>query len=127
MERSNRNLPDMNREPLDDAPELALFVATLYTRLGGRLVIDPDGTRHTVRPARHDIWQDGIPQLENAGEDERFQSPAEWEGAVRLAEYWLHRLGPADREYVFAALAEAESADESEFDFRQQLARDQSQ
>jgi hypothetical protein len=127
MERNNRNLPDTRPEALADAPELALFVASLYTRLGGRLAIDPDGSRHTIRPARHDIWQDGIPQMENASEEERFQSPAEWEGAIRLAEYWLHRLGPSDRDYVFAAMAEADAGEEAGFDFREQLAGDQSQ
>jgi len=124
MERSNRQLPETDRDPLTDAPELALFVASLYTRLGGRLLIDADGTRHSLRPARHDIWQDGIPQMENAAEEERFQSPAEWEGAIRLAEYWLHRLGRADRDYVFAALGETDAAEESEFDFREQLTGD---
>lgn len=122
MERSNRNMSDAHRAQLDKAPELALFVATLYTRLGGRLVIDPDGSRHTIRPARHDIWQDGIPQMEKAAPEERFQSPAEWEGAIRLAEYWLHRLGEADREYVFAALSETDPDEDASFDFRERLA-----
>lgn len=100
---------DVRREPLPDHPELALFVATLFQRLGGALEIDATGCRHTRRPPPERLRRDGLPQLADARPWERFCSAAEWEGAMKLAEYWLSRLSAPDREYVFTLLADMPS------------------
>jgi hypothetical protein len=114
-----RKLPeDTCREPLPDHPELALFVATLFQRLGGALEIDRTGRRHARRPDRDRLHRDGVPQLAEARPWEKFRSSAEWEGAMKLAEYWLARLSAPDKEYVFTLLAATPSV---AFDFRDQL------
>lgn len=112
---------DARHGPLPDHPELALFVATLFQRLGGALTIDPDGGRHLRRPDASCFHLSAVPQLAEAGPAERFRSPAEWEGAIKLAEYWLKRLSAPDKEYVFTLLAHTESGPHQDFDFRDRL------
>jgi hypothetical protein len=109
---------DVCREPLPDHRELALFVATLFQRLGGVLAIDDTGRRHARRPAAELLHREGLPQLVDARPWEKFHSQAEWEGAMKLAEYWLSRLSAPDKEYVFTLLATTPA---DEFDFRNQL------
>jgi hypothetical protein len=109
---------DVCREPLPDKPELALFVATLFTRLGGRLEIDRRGRRRAIRPERFDFRDRGVPQFGDASPHERFQSTEEWEGAMKLAEYWFNRLGAPDKEYVYMLLAPLELDHHEAFDFR---------
>lgn len=123
MSRYHRIPSDVCADPLADAPELAMFVATLFERLGGHFEIDADGARRAVRPDREKVWNDGVPQFDDADEDERFASAAEWNGAIRMAEYWLNRLGVRDREMVFTALARTDEA-AGPFDFRTHLAGD---
>jgi hypothetical protein len=109
---------DLHREPLPDRPELALFVATLFQRLGGTLEIDRIGRRHLRRPNPELLDREGLPQLADTRPWEKFRSHAEWNGAMKLAEYWLDRLSAADKEYVFTLLAATPSVS---FDFRDQL------
>jgi hypothetical protein len=112
---------DVGRSALPDHPELALFVATLFQRLGGTLEIDEHGQRHLCRPQEHLLRRDGVPQLADAKPWERFRSREEWEGAMKLSEYWLTRLGVPDKEYVFTLLADTVASRCDPFDFREQL------
>lgn len=112
---------DVCREPLSDHPDLALFVATLFQRLGGTLEIDAEGGRHTRRPDRFRFHRGPVPQLADARPLERFRSPEEWEGAIKLAEYWLNRLSAPDKEYVFTLLAQPRLDPRDDFDFRERL------
>jgi hypothetical protein len=109
------------RDSLPDHRDLALFVATLFQRLGGSLEIDRDGNRRVRRPEPGRLVGRSLPQLADAGPSERFRSIAEWEGAIRLAEYWLNRLGEADRDYVFTLLAQPALDPRDRFDFRDRL------
>ena len=52
---------------------------------------------------------------------ERFRSREEWDGAVKLVEYWLDRLSAADRDYVFMLLAPLSPDADDGFDFREML------
>ena len=61
------------------------------------------------------------PQLAEARPHEQFRSPEEWEGAMKLAEYWLNRLGAPDKEYVFTLLAPLALDRRQGFDFRERL------
>lgn len=118
----DRKLPaDVVREPLPDHPDLALFVATLFERLGGQLEIDETGRREARRPDRGHLRRGPVPQLADAAPSERFRSLEEWEGAIKLTEYWLKRLSGADREYVFTLLGQAALDASNRFDFRDRL------
>lgn len=112
---------DVRPDSLPDHPDLALFVATLFQKLGGTLQIDLQGRRHARWPDRQAIWRNGIPQLHDATLAEQFSSGEEWQGAVKLAEYWLSRLSSRDKEYVFTTLASVESEPRRTFDFRARL------
>ncbi|MDE2404617.1 MAG: hypothetical protein KGM17_08110 [Sphingomonadales bacterium] len=127
MSRSapSTNPPEPGRETLPDQPALALFVGTLFERLGGTLEIDAEGKRHAWRPSLTRIRRDGPPQLEGARAHERFRSVEEWEGAMKLAQYWLTRLGDADRDLVYTMLAPLPEAVGETFDFRERLAGDE--
>jgi hypothetical protein len=112
---------DVCRDGLPDHRDLALFVARLFERLGGACEIDEAGRRHAHRPQRGELRHQGLPQLPEAKPWERFASPAEWEGAMKLAEYWLNRLSGADREYVFTLLAATPCDRPEAFDFRDRI------
>lgn len=119
--RRRKSELDAGREALPDHPDLSLFVAKLFERLGGTLVIDAAGQRHARRPEGLGDRHDALPQLPQAEPWERFRSRAEWEGAMKLAEYWLARLSGPDRDYVYTLLASPEIAPEGGFDFRDRL------
>jgi hypothetical protein len=119
MEQS-RTPADVCREPLPDHPELALFVATLFQRLGGRLEIDGMGRRRAHWPSWAELRRDGVPQLSDARPWERFRSREEWQGGMKVAQYWLNRLSAADKEHVFTLLADT-ATDHETFDFRAKL------
>jgi len=112
---------DSGRDALADHPDLALFVATLFERLGGRLEIDRMGQRHARRPEWLRLARGPLPQLADAAPSERFGSAEEWAGAMKLAEYWLARLSTADRDYVFTLLGQPELDPPHRFDFRERL------
>jgi hypothetical protein len=116
-----RTPADVCREPLPDHPDLARFVATLFQRLGGTLEIDENGRRLAHRPERRRLRRDGLPQLPDAKPWERFGSLEEWEGAMKLCEYWLNRLSAPDKEYVFTLLAPLALDPDDRFDFREKL------
>ena len=112
---------DVRRETLPDHRDLALFVATLFQRLGGTLAIDAEGGRYAQRPAGYSLPRGAVPQLPDAKPSERFRSAEEWEGAIKLAEYWLNRLSGPDREYVFTLMAQPALNPREDFDFRDLL------
>ena len=109
------------RHALPDQPDLALFVATVFQRLGGSFEIDKYAGRHARRPAWLDLREQSLPQLAQATRAERFHSPEEWHGAMKLLEYWLDRLSDADRERVFTALGTIDISGSESFDFRELL------
>jgi hypothetical protein len=92
---------------LPDHPDLALFVATLFKRLGGRLVIDDEGRRLARLPSLRDERSgDGLPRLSGAQPWEQFDNADEWRGAIKLVRYWLDRLSDKDRDFVFTYCAD---------------------
>lgn len=109
-------------QPLPDCPELALFVAGLFRRLGGQLSID-NGVRRVWKPepAYFRLQGKDLPQLPGAALWEQFHSSDEWRGALKVAEYWLARLSEADKEFVFTLLAPVGVGGDRVFDFREQL------
>jgi len=76
--------PDIVSNPLPENPDLALFVGTLFKRLGGKLIIDGQGRRCARRPTAT-YAQSQIPQFAEAHSWERFRSVDEWRGAIKLA------------------------------------------
>jgi len=120
MEQS-RTPADVCREPLPDHPELALFVATLFQRLGGTLAIDQKGRRRAHWPGWVELRRNGVPQFADARPWERFGSREEWQGGMKVAQYWLNRLSAADKEHVFMLLASTEIDPQDNFDFREKL------
>lgn len=109
-------------QPLPDFPDLALFVAGLFQRLGGRLQIY-EGRRSVWRPeaAFFQIEGDGLPQMPNAKPHELFHSDAEWRGALKVVEYWLARLSSADKDLIFTFFASLRTGAPGKFDFRERL------
>lgn len=120
---NEENRPPEVARALADHPDLALFVATLFERLGGTLEIDEGGRRMARRPELRPDWYGApaLPQLADAQPWERFRSREEWEGAMKLAEYWLARLSGPDRDYVFTLLAQPAIDPARPFDFRDRL------
>lgn len=117
------NTPDGgDGQPLPDCPELAMFVAGIFQRLGGRLAID--GGQHIrwrPEPAHFRIKGEELPQLPDAKPWEEFHSADEWRGALKVAEYWLTRLSPADRSFVYTYFAPTRTHAAGDFDFRDHL------
>lgn len=109
-------------QPLPDNPELALFVAGLFQRLGGRLSIN-GGQRFAWRPepVYFRLQGEGLPQLPDAQPHERFHSVGQWRGALKVADYWLSRLSAADKELVFTLFAPVGAGHPERFDFRERL------
>ena len=110
-------------QPLPECPELALFVGNLYQMLGCKLTIQ-EGHRYAWRPEPAYFRMQGasLPQLPGAEPQERFHSADEWRGAVKLTDYWLSRLSPADKNLIFTLLAPVAVRAPGEFDFREHLA-----
>jgi hypothetical protein len=94
-----------------------MFVATLFLRLGGEPEIDRRGKRRARRPARFQLQGRRLPQFADAHPHELFRSAEEWEGAMKLAEYWFDRLSASDKEHVYTFLApvELDCAESSDF------------
>lgn len=111
------------RDSWPESFDLASFCATMFLRLGGSFTIDGNGVRGVIRPmpALFRIRERGLPQLPDAGPEEQFQNADEWKGAVKFLEYVLARLGEADEDLVFGALASEAIDDREPFDFREQL------
>lgn len=106
---------------LPACPEVAMFVAGTFRRLGGALSIDGRGHRYAGRPECPEMLSGGTPQLPGAAPHETFHSDGEWRGAIKLVDYWLHRLSVADKELIFTFLASVPVDSAGRFDFREQL------
>ncbi len=107
---------------LPDCPEVAFFIASVFVRLGGEMVTDSQGRRYSSRPVSLDeCHPDGRPQLPEALPHERFHSDEEWNGAIKLADYWLNRLSDRDKEFVFTLCAPVRIDPRKPFDFRDRL------
>jgi len=90
---------------LPDCPEIATVVAGTFHQLGGLLSIDSRGRRGSGRPEYPSMDEGGIPQLDGANAYEQFHNDDEWLGAMKLLQYWLKRLSPADRDFVYGMFA----------------------
>lgn len=107
---------------LPDCPELALFIGSLFQKLGGRLTID-NGQHFVTRPeaSYFRLADEDLPQLTDAKPWERFQSRDEWRGALKLLDYWLARLSPDDENFVFSVFAPVSLSADGNFDFPRHL------
>lgn len=104
--------------PLPDCPEFALILGGAFRQLGGAFIIGSDGKRYAMRPEYH---PDGLPQMGSARPWEQFHSDPEWQGAMKLANYWLSRLSERDKELLFTMASSVSTGDS--FDFREHLSR----
>jgi hypothetical protein len=113
----------MSQNALPDHPDLALFVATLFQRLGGSLTIDADGRRQSRQPDFSISKQDrhAMPVLPDSRDGERFRNEDEWRGAIKLMNYWLSRLSVRDRDYIYTLCADLRVNLDEPFDFKQYL------
>lgn len=113
----------MSQNALPDHPDLALFVATLFQRLGGTLAIDGDGRRQTQLPdfSAFQKVRRSKPMLPDARDGERFRNEDEWRGAIKLMNYWLSRLSVRDRDYIYTLCADLRVNLDEPFDFKQYL------
>lgn len=109
-------------EKWPDIPEVASFLALCYRRLGGFFTVTSNGHRMMGQPesSLYDRLS-MVPQLPKAVHRDRFQSEAEWAGAMKLLSYSLAHLSDADRELVFGAFAPIAIDARKQFDFREQL------
>lgn len=117
-------MTDPTRAPADqvtrfpDCPEFALVTGSAFMQLGGSLTTGSDGKRYSFRPECH---PNGLPQMEGARPWEQFHSDAEWQGAMKLASYWLTRLSERDKDLLFTMASTVSTGDG--FDFRDHLSR----
>jgi hypothetical protein len=122
MAVSSDKEPSQELHLLPDCPELALFVANAFQRLGGYLTTDSNGQRYAGRPECVRLTHpDGHPQLPEARPWEQFHSDDEWRGAIKLADYWLARLSRRDKDFVFTLCAPVCIDPHKSFDFRGHL------
>jgi len=106
---------------LPEDPAIAVIAASLFKRLGGE--ISTDGGRRCLSKPEAVLFEmrgESLPQLPDAEPHEQFHSAEEWRGALKLAEYLINRLSPADRDLVFA-LAPVHVHPIDDFDFRDML------
>ena len=105
------------RQPLPDCPEVALFIASLFQRLGGSLFAETGGLGAVIpEPIAFRMQGKQLPQMADAMPHEEFHSAGEWRGAMKLAHYWLSRLSAADQEFVATLFASVST--EANFDYR---------
>lgn len=90
----------------------ASLITMLYLKLGAALFIDENGRRVTTRPCRGLFCTEGsdIPQLPDPRPSEAFQTPEQWEGALKLVDYLFHRMDRDDVDFAFDAFAAAQTA-----------------
>lgn len=120
MTKDNRNGPSAERLILPDCPQLALFLAQLLRSLGGSFDGDSKGRCYVGRPFDSDYLVGGRPQFSDARPHEKFHSDEEWQGALKLVDYCLHRLSDSDKDLIFGMFAHIPT-DPTKFDFRDLL------
>ena len=105
-----------------DQPDASIMVAMLYQRLGGNFSISGDGRRLIGSPLAgfYDRLSQ-IPQLPGSAHRHRFESEAEWSGAMKLLGYCIEHSSKADRDLVFDVFAPIAIDDRTPFDFRERL------
>ena len=72
-----------------------------FNRPGPRVVESLEILAEALHPDRFHFGHGRLPQLAEAQLHEQFRSPEEWEGAMKLAEYWLNRLGAPDKHVYY--------------------------
>lgn len=94
-----------------------------FIKLGGDFSISQDGKRYVGQPEACLFTLQGrpLPQFDDAAPWEQFLNADQWNGALRLLQYVIHRLDPADKEFVFATFAPVAIHPNSNFDFRDRL------
>jgi len=88
---------------LPDSPEIAMFLACAFQRLGGMLAISSDGKRYAGRPEPcfFRLEDKGLPQLPDSAPWEQFYAADEWRGALKFVDYFMARLSPADSDLIY--------------------------
>lgn len=90
------------------SPAIAVLIACAFQRLGGHLTITSRGERMRGRPCSGAYCSGAeLPQLPGVEPWERFHSPKEWEGAIKLLDYFLTRLDSRDKDLIFDGFVEA--------------------
>ncbi|ASK87009.1 hypothetical protein [Sphingorhabdus sp. SMR4y] len=90
---------------LPHSPEIALLIGTLFKQLGGDLTIGPDGRRYSSVP-EPEIF-DNLPKISALEPCYQPLNDEQHRGAMRLVSGLLHRLGKADKDFLFDLFAEA--------------------
>ena len=106
---------------LPDAPEAAFLVASLFQKLGGSFQISSNGTRYAGAPTATRFMAGGMPVLPYSRPHERFLNDDEWLGAIKVLDYAIRRLSPADKDFVFDIFALSALDSRGGFDFREQM------
>ena len=108
--------PAEQLQPLPQSVDAAFMLAMVFRRLGGSFSIGSNGVRYFGRPEPVLFRHQGrnVPQLADARPHERFHSPEEWTGAIKLIQALLLRLGEQDFKLVFDLLASV-AIDERKF------------
>lgn len=103
-----------------ESPEVAMFLAASFIRLGGTLQTSSTGNRCMGQPCYSDE-RSPRPQLPDAKPHEQFHTDAEWTGALKLLSASLSRLAPTDKNLVFGAFGAVAIGNRKPFDFRDML------
>lgn len=105
-----------------DQPDLSMMAAALFQRLGGSFSISSEGKRYMCQPlpGMYDRLSQ-VPQLPSAVHRHRFESEAEWLGAMKLLSYCIEHASDTDRDLMFDVLAPIALDPRKSFDFREHL------
>lgn len=95
----------MKQSELPHSPQIALLVGTLFKQLGGDLNIEPDGLRYSSVPEPHTF--DSLPKISGLEPCYQPMNGEQYRGAMRLVSGLMHRLGKADKDFLFDLFAEA--------------------
>ena len=93
------------RNELPHSPEIALLIGTLFKQLGGDLNIEPDGRRYSSVP--EPLTFDSLPKISRLDPCYQPMNGEQYRGAMRLVSGLLHRLGKADKDFLFDLLGDA--------------------
>lgn len=121
MTDRNDSPSNARRAEFPESCAVGMLCGCLYLQLGGSFTVSSRGQRYVGRPASAEFLAAGMPQLPDAEPHEQFHSDAEWSGALKLLDYLIARLAPADKELVFGAFAPIAVDERQPLDFREHL------
>lgn len=97
-----RRAGSLDQQISPDNPKLVLFLGGVFRHLGGSFHVEGDGKRSISTPCDSEFLIGGLPQFADAKPHEEFQSDIEWRGALKLVDYFIHRLSRSDKDYLFS-------------------------